>query len=86
MQKIFPLLIPLPAVLVVILGLSVIAGWHFQIPALVQFRPGYASMQYLAALCFVFCGVALLLEQKKRFRIAGMLCAALAAMLSLVLC
>jgi sensor domain CHASE-containing protein len=42
-----------------LLGLVVLTGWYLHLPALIQFRPGLAPMQYNTAMCFVLAGVAL---------------------------
>ena len=48
------------AVLITVLGLSAIIGWHARIPLLFQVRPSFAPMQYNTALCFVGSGLGLL--------------------------
>lgn len=45
-----------------VIGLIVIAGWHFKIPALIQLNPNFVPMQYNTALCFVLIGLATILQ------------------------
>lgn len=47
-------------VLVMVLGLTVLVGWHAHLPLLVQLHPDFAPMKYNTALCFLCCGAALL--------------------------
>ncbi|MGZ3777330.1 MAG: hypothetical protein ACXVI9_07010, partial [Mucilaginibacter sp.] len=44
-------------------SLVVMAGWIFNIPGLQQIIPGFVSMVFNTALCFVLFGTALLLTQ-----------------------
>lgn len=46
--------------LVMILGLTVLMGWHARLPLLIQLHPTFAPMKYNTALCFLCCGAALL--------------------------
>ncbi|MBI3695442.1 MAG: PAS domain S-box protein [Acidobacteria bacterium] len=41
-------------------GLAVLVGWHTHNLALIQVRPGFATLPYNAALGFLFCGAGLL--------------------------
>ena len=47
-------------VLVMMLGLAILIGWHARLPLLVQLHPTFAPMKYNTALCFLFSGTALL--------------------------
>jgi hypothetical protein len=47
-------------VLVMILGLTVIVGWHADLPLFIQLHPTFAPMKYNTALCFLCSGAALL--------------------------
>jgi len=49
------------AILIILFTLSAIIGWHIHQPALFQIHPDFAPMQYNTALCFLSCGVSLLL-------------------------
>src|SRR5215210_1011023 len=42
---------------IVLIGLCVIAGWHFHIRSLVQIIPGTIPMQYNTALCFILLAI-----------------------------
>ncbi len=57
--------------LCVLLGLSVVIGWHTHNEALVQVRPQYTPMAYNTALCFVIGGAALLSLALGRRHVAG---------------
>ncbi|SDU07043.1 PAS domain S-box-containing protein [Verrucomicrobium sp. GAS474] len=46
--------------LLLLLGITVMVGWHFGIKELVQIRPDYPQMQYLTALVFLLSGMGLL--------------------------
>ena len=48
------------AVFAIVLGMAVLAGWFFEIPALIQIRPHLVPMTRNAAAGFVLCGLALL--------------------------
>jgi CheY-like chemotaxis protein/nitrogen-specific signal transduction histidine kinase len=56
------------AILVILLGLVVLAGWALNIELLKSVLPGYVTMKANTALCFVFCGVSLLLGYLTRPR------------------
>lgn len=47
-------------VLVMILGLTVLVGWHAHLPVFVQLNPAFAPMKYNTALCFLCSGAGLL--------------------------
>ncbi len=49
------------------------AAWHRHIGWLIQVREGYVSMSYYTALCFVFCGLALFLHERRRPHWAALL-------------
>ena len=49
------------ATLIILLALSAIIGCYIQQPALFQMHPDFAPMQYNTALCFLSCGISLLL-------------------------
>lgn len=55
----------------ILLGLLVLLGWHFNTFSMVQRMPDLLSMQYNAALSFVFCGIALLLIALNHPRVAS---------------
>jgi PAS domain S-box-containing protein len=57
-------------VLVMILGLTVIVGWHAGVPQLVQLHPTFAPMKYNTALCFLCSGAALLAIRMEARRLA----------------
>jgi PAS domain S-box-containing protein len=54
----------------VLLGIVVICGWLAHIPALVQLRPGWASMKLNTAVCFTLFGVATVALARGRRRTA----------------
>jgi len=63
--------LPLMAgVLVILLGLTVLVGWHARLPLLIQLHPTFAPMKYNTALCFLCTGVALLAIRSGRRRLA----------------
>ncbi len=47
-------------IIVVLLGIAVVLGWHFHIPQFIQIKSTYAPMQYNAALSFILLGLALI--------------------------
>jgi PAS domain S-box-containing protein len=55
-----PVLPRVVGVLVMMLGLTILIGWHARLPLLVQLHPTFAPMKYNTALCFLFSGAALL--------------------------
>src|SRR6266516_7886036 len=64
----------LAGVLVVALGCSTLVGWHARIAPLLQVHREWAPMPYNTALCFVLCGVALILLGVGRVRLVAALC------------
>lgn len=65
-----PQLIPLTlGVLVALLGLSVLVGWHTHNDALIQLRPNLAPMQYNTALCMLLSGIGVILMVRKKVRL-----------------
>ncbi len=64
------------ALLVAVLGLVVLGGWAFNVPALTYIRPAFQSMKVNTALCFLLLGAGLWLaqddEQQRRRRILGL--------------
>jgi len=73
------------AVAVIVLGLTVLAGWivHPHVP--VQLLPHLPAMTRNAAVCFVLCGLALLMVTLGGPRWAVVLCAGTVALLSLLI-
>lgn len=47
------------------IGLATIAGWAFQIDSLARWIPGTVAMQPMAAICFSFAGLSVLLATKR---------------------
>ena len=56
------------AILTILLGASVLAGWAFHVQSLETILPGYVSMKANAALCFVLSGASLLIGYLSRPR------------------
>ncbi|WP_081699623.1 diguanylate cyclase [Picosynechococcus sp. NKBG15041c] len=77
-MKIFPFIPPLIylcAVLVSTLGLSVMLGWYWRLPSLIQLHPTFVPMQFNTALGFVLLGTGLLLlSWQKKVAIALAIC------------
>ncbi len=61
------------SLLLMLLGIVVIVGWHGDLPALVQISPGLAPMQYNTALGFVLVGMSLLFSIRDYRRTAAVL-------------
>jgi PAS domain S-box-containing protein len=59
--------------MVALLGLSVMAGWIFEYPVLMQIHPDFSPMQFNTALGFLFCGTAILLVGQEKAMQAGFL-------------
>lgn len=59
-----------------VLGLVVLVGWFVHYVPLIQISPALAPMQRMTALCFLFCGIALILMGAAGRRLAAM-CATL---------
>src|SRR5712692_972680 len=55
------------------LGIAVIVGWHIHSRALIQLHPGYAPMQYNAAISFLLSGLGLLAVSFHRPRPAAVI-------------
>jgi PAS domain S-box-containing protein len=68
--------------MLVVLGAVVICGWLAHTPALVQLRPGWASMKLNTAVCFTLLGAAIVVLTRGRL-IAALLCCLLVAALAL---
>jgi len=62
-------------------GCLVLAGWLLNIPALISISPGWASMKFNTALCFVLSGIGLYLlhtaSGKTRRKSIGLICASI---------
>ncbi|TCU18821.1 sensor histidine kinase [Rhizobium sullae] len=52
--------------LLVLLGLTVLAGWLLQVEVITSFVPGFPSMAFNTALCFVLSGIALSTSARRR--------------------
>lgn len=59
--------------LLLILGLVAIAGWHFEKIALIQFNPNFVAIQYNTALAFTFLATGLLFVYSGRRKVGGFL-------------
>ena len=51
------------SLLTIVAGITVMAGWVFNVPVLQSIFPGFEAMRFNAALCFVLFGCALLISQ-----------------------
>src|SRR5437879_4696918 len=51
------------SVVTIVTGFTVIAGWIFNVPVLQKIIPGFESMVFNAAVCFVLFSLALLSKQ-----------------------
>jgi PAS domain S-box-containing protein len=60
-------------VAVIVLGLTVLVGWHAGWPRLIQLHPTFAPMKYNTALCFLCSGGALLAIGRKARRVGVLL-------------
>ncbi|MDB5801238.1 MAG: hypothetical protein JWL63_2177 [Rhodocyclales bacterium] len=58
----------MPGIALVALGLWVITGWFLRSAMMVQIVPGLVAMVFNTAVCFLLCGVALLLLRSKNPR------------------
>lgn len=58
------------SMLVAMLGLLVIVGWHLHSTLLIQVYPDFLPMQYNTALGFIFSGLAIIALQSSRIRLA----------------
>lgn len=54
------------ASLIILLGLGAIIGWHTRLPLLFQIHRDFAPMAYNTALCFLACGLSLLMANARR--------------------
>ncbi|MBB3592542.1 PAS domain S-box-containing protein [Rhizobium sp. BK529] len=72
--------------LLVLLGLTALIGWFLEIEIIISIVPGFPSMAFNTALCFVLSGIglAMSMETGKRYRIASSITCGLAALLSAV--
>lgn len=64
-----------------LLGLLVMAGWHFKLPRLIQILPTSAPMQYNTALAFLLCGSCIIFTLLG-WRKTGLLLSALATLIA----
>jgi PAS domain S-box-containing protein len=71
-------------VFILALGLSVLAGWFFHVPALFQLRPEWPPVTRNAAACFVLCGLALLIVVDRKPNWMAVACAGLVGTVSLL--
>ena len=55
----FRILASIPSLLVAILALFVLVGWHLEVPLLVQIRSNWVPMQFNTALCFLLISLSL---------------------------
>jgi PAS domain S-box-containing protein len=67
LKKYFRILKTVFGVFLIILGISVIIGWHTNNPTLIQILPTLTPMQYNSAICFVLSGIALILLVFKKY-------------------
>ena len=58
------LVIPTITLVLILLSLSVMLGWFFNIPAMVQIQPQWVPMQFNTALCFLLSGLGLFWMKK----------------------
>jgi signal transduction histidine kinase len=61
------------SLMVALLGASVIVGWYWHIPTLLQIHPSFAPMQFNTALGFLFSGMAVMAWQRSKFGLARIL-------------
>ena len=72
------------AVFNVALGLTVLVGWFSRTPALVQLLPQLPPMTRNAAVCFVLCGLALLMVALRSPRWLVVVCAGIVSVVSIL--
>lgn len=72
------------AVFIVGLGVTVLVGWFFHDPLLVQFVPQLPPMTRNAGLCFLLCGLALLMIALKRSRWLVIVCTGIVSIVSIL--
>lgn len=67
--------------LMLLLGLTALAGWLLQVEVIISLVPGFPSMAFNTALCFVFSGVGLAASTftARRFRVTATILAGVAA-------
>lgn len=56
-------------VLLILLGGTVLAGWLFRLPSLLQPLPGHVAMVFNTALCFFMAGLALVISHRWRWHL-----------------
>ena len=66
------------------LGVTVQLGWFFHHPALVQFKPHLPPMTRNASVCFLLCGLALLMVALKRSRWLVIVCMGIVSVASVL--
>lgn len=67
---------------VVFVGVLVMIGWLFNIPVLTKINPGWESMKFNTALCFVLSGIGLWLVRNEKHRGLTWLCAGIIILIS----
>jgi PAS domain S-box-containing protein len=72
------------AVFIVGLGVTVLVGWFFHEPALIQFVPQLPPMTRNASVCFLLCGVALLMVALQRSRWLVIVCTGIVSIVSVL--
>jgi PAS domain S-box-containing protein len=72
------------AVFIAGLGVTVLVGWFFHKPTLVQLAPDLPAMTRNASACFLLCGLALLMVVLKRARSLAIVCAGIVSTLSVL--
>jgi PAS domain S-box-containing protein len=80
--KKFDTFIKITSFSIIAMGIAVMAGWLFNITVLKSIVPGYISMKFNTALCFIFSGLALLLQITKNNVTRGRV----AILFSLIVC
>lgn len=71
----YPLLLTIPALVLISIGCLVMTGWLFEISTLVQIRPNLVAMQFNSAFCFALSGLILLLYYQKKYTLVNLLTA-----------
>jgi PAS domain S-box-containing protein len=72
------------AAFIVGLGVTVLVGWFFHYPALVQFLPQLPPVTRNAGVCFLLCGLALLMVVLKRSRWLVIVCTGIVSIVSVL--
>jgi diguanylate cyclase (GGDEF)-like protein len=62
--------ITIAAGMIILLGVTVMLGWHLGVARVVQLHPGFTPMQYNTALCFTLSGLAAMYA-RSHHRVAG---------------